>query len=90
METVRMYTSVELAEFLKLSEDHIRRMVSQRTIPFVKIGRSVRFKSDDIDQWLSTKRVYTKNEINRAATTIVAVSQMKGKSREAVRPAGKI
>lgn len=86
MEENEVMTAKELAQSLKLSEDYIRRMVSQRTIPFVKIGRSVRFRPRDIDKWLSTKRVYTKNEINELATTMVAVSDIKGKRGKAVRP----
>lgn len=79
-----LMTAKDLSLALCISEDHIRRMVSQRTIPFVKIGRMVRFSPCDIEKWLSTKRVYTKKEINEQATTYVATQ---GKSRKAVRPA---
>lgn len=75
METANLMTAKELAQFLRLSEDHIRRMVSQRTIPFVRIGRMVRFASCDIDKWLATKRVYTKNEINQLAVTRTATKR---------------
>ena len=80
----KMMNTKELAEFLSLSEDHIRRLVSQRSIPFVRMGRAVRYDPCDIEKWLSTKRVYTKKEINEIATTYVATQ---GKSRKAVRPA---
>lgn len=80
-------TARELAVMLRLSEDHIRRLTSRREIPYVKIGHAVRYKACDIDRWLTSKRVYCKKEINEMADTYVATH--KGKSREAVRPAGK-
>lgn len=89
MEDISMYTTRELAERLRISEDHIRRMVSQRTIPFVKIGRMVRFAPEDIERWLATKRVYTKREIDKIATTMVAINDMKGKGGKAIRPSVK-
>ncbi len=78
-------TARELADMLRLSEDHIRRLTSRKEIPYVKIGHSVRYKADDIDRWLSTKRVYCRKEINEMAETYVATR--KSKSREAVRAA---
>ena len=78
-------TAKELAEMLRLSEDHIRRLTSRREIPYVKIGHAVRYKASDIDRWLTSKRVYCKKEINELADTYVATHN--GKRREAVRPA---
>jgi excisionase family DNA binding protein len=48
-----------LAEQLDVSERFVRRMVSERRIPFRKIGRFVRFHPDDIDKWLEAQRVET-------------------------------
>ena len=67
-----MMTAKELAEMLKLSEGHIRRLTSQREVPFVKIGRTVRYSRDDIERWLKGGRVYCKKEINEIAETYVA------------------
>jgi len=47
----------ELSKDLNLSESGIYQMVSQRKIPFVKIGRSVRFDSEDIQKWLQEKKM---------------------------------
>ncbi len=41
-----------VAEYLGTSERHIRRLVSERRIPHVKLGGLVRFKLDAVDAWL--------------------------------------
>lgn len=80
-----MMTARELAEALRLSEDHIRRLTSRKEIPYVKIGHAVRYRGDDIERWLAGKRVYCRKEINEMADTYVATRKSKG--REAVRAA---
>ncbi len=42
-----------LAERLGCSERHIRRLCHERRIPFMKVGRLVRFDPRDIDAWLT-------------------------------------
>ncbi len=46
----------QLSEELKISESGIYQWVSQRKIPFVKIGRLVRFDTEDIKKWLEEKK----------------------------------
>ncbi len=50
----------QLSEELKISESGIYQWVSQRKIPFVKIGRLVRFDSEEIQKWLKGKKVEPK------------------------------
>lgn len=45
----------QLAARLNLSVARIRYEVFRRRIPFLKIGRSVRFRSADIEKWLDGK-----------------------------------
>ena len=47
----------ELAGELKISESGIYQWVNQRKIPFVRIGRCLRFDSEDIQKWLKEKKV---------------------------------
>jgi len=47
----------EVARRLSTSPRHIRRMVFERRIPFVKVGRFVRFVPDDLARWLDEQRV---------------------------------
>ena len=47
----------ELAELLHVSVRHVRRLVFERRIPFLKIGSLVRFEVHAVEAWLSTLRV---------------------------------
>ena len=46
-----------VAEQLGVNERHIRRLVYERGIPFVKWGHLLRFDPDEIDAWLDAARV---------------------------------
>lgn len=46
-----------VAKYLGVAERHIRRLVQERRIPFIKWGHPLRFDPDEIDAWLDTKRV---------------------------------
>jgi excisionase family DNA binding protein len=41
-----------LAERLQITERHVRRLVAERRIPFVKVGRFVRFDPVAVAAWL--------------------------------------
>lgn len=45
-----------MAVRLGTSERHIRRLVSERRIPYVKVGGRIRFDPDEIDKWLDANR----------------------------------
>lgn len=47
-----LLTSSELAKWLNIKESTIRKKVSNNRIPYLKIGSSVRFRVEDIQQWL--------------------------------------
>ena len=50
--------TAEAAELLGTTERHIRYLVTKRRIPFVKIGgRSLRFKPEDLREWIDDNRV---------------------------------
>ena len=49
-----------LAEYLGVTERHIRRLVAERRIPFYKWGHFLRFDLAEIDAWLATHRVAPK------------------------------
>jgi excisionase family DNA binding protein len=46
-----------VAEHLGVNDRHIRRLVNERRIPFVKWGRLLRFEPDEIDAWVEAARV---------------------------------
>ena len=64
----------EVAEYLNLSEAHVRRLTSTKEIPHIKIGHAVRYKKSDIESWLSAHAIRTRQEINHIATTYVATT----------------
>ncbi len=47
----------ELAARLGVSERFVRRLVEERRIPYLKIGRFIRFDPVEIDRWLTPQRV---------------------------------
>ena len=47
----------QAGEYLGTGERFVRRLVAERRIPFVKLGKLVRFKPDDLDAWIEANRV---------------------------------
>lgn len=42
---------------LGVNHRHIRRLVAERRIPYIKWGHLLRFDPDEIDRWLTQSRV---------------------------------
>lgn len=53
---MRLITVEELAKYLNLNPHTIYIWVEQRKIPFIKIGRMVRFDLLEIEAWLTSKK----------------------------------
>ena len=54
-----------VAEHLGVTERHVRRLVAERRIPFVKWGHLVRFDPGEIASWLDSVRVPPANGVAR-------------------------
>ena len=52
----RLLTIDQLAERLGVTPRHVRRLVFERRVPFLKVGRFVRFSPNDIAKWLQSTR----------------------------------
>jgi predicted DNA-binding transcriptional regulator AlpA len=55
-----LYTTDEISEILNISKSSIcnsRSRKSETMIPYVKIGRSVRYRSNDIEKFLLGRRI---------------------------------
>lgn len=52
----RLLDIAAVAEQLGTSVRHIRRLVQERRIPVVRVGRLIRFDPVDIDVWLDAHR----------------------------------
>lgn len=60
---VRLLGIDALAESLGVKPRFVRRLVAERRIPFLKVGRFVRFDPGELDVWLDRQRV----EVKRSA-----------------------
>ncbi|MGQ0434236.1 MAG: helix-turn-helix domain-containing protein [Microthrixaceae bacterium] len=52
----RLMDLEEVAQRLGVNERHVRRLVAERRIPFVKWGHLLRFDPGAIDAWLDEHR----------------------------------
>lgn len=46
-------TLAEACDFLKIKKSRLRTAIFKREIPFIKIGRLIRFDHEDLKAWLS-------------------------------------
>lgn len=46
----------ETAAYLSIKLSHLDYLVTKRRIPFVRVGRYIRFKRTDLDAWLEENR----------------------------------
>jgi excisionase family DNA binding protein len=46
-----------LAERLNVTTRFVRRLIDTRRVPYLKVGKFIRFDPADIDQWLDAKRI---------------------------------
>ena len=51
----RFLTAKEVAEYLSLSEDTIRKWATRGRIPSSKFGKSLRFDIHLIDEWINKR-----------------------------------
>lgn len=54
---MKLLTVKQLADTLSVSEKTIYRWVELRQIPYLKLGKAVRFHPQQIERWLATKQV---------------------------------
>ena len=56
MTTQNLIDVDDVAARLGVSQRHIRRLVFERRIPFIKWGHLLRFDPDEIDRWIDAAR----------------------------------
>ncbi len=52
----KLLTLKQVADELSVNERHVRRLVAERRIPYVKWGHLLRFDPDELAQWLDGSR----------------------------------
>ncbi len=55
--TENMFDVDQAAEHLAVTPRFVRTLVAERRVPFLKVGKFVRFDADDLDAWLDACRV---------------------------------
>jgi excisionase family DNA binding protein len=68
----------QAAEYVSLSKSAIYKKTSERNIPHFKKGKKLYFKKGELDHWLTSMKISTKDEIEQAATDYII---KKGKFR---------
>jgi len=53
----KLLTVDDVAKVLSVKKSTIYQWVHMRLIPYIKVGRFVRFKEKDIQKWLQSKEV---------------------------------
>jgi excisionase family DNA binding protein len=51
------FTTEEVAEYTGLAPGTVRNKVWKRELPAYRLGNKLRFKVEDVDEWLSNKLV---------------------------------
>ena len=53
----KLLSPQELSEVLSISIETVYAWTSQKRIPYIKMGRLVRFNMDEVNKWLERQRV---------------------------------
>lgn len=51
-----LLTVTDVAERLNVQVRHVRRLVAERRVPYVKWGHLIRFDPDEIERWMDEHR----------------------------------
>ncbi|MDZ4733090.1 MAG: helix-turn-helix domain-containing protein [Nitrospirota bacterium] len=68
--TCRLLDIKEVAGYTGLSIHTLYTMVSQRRIPYVKMGRLTKFDRDEIDKWITSHSV----KVRRSFATVAPLT----------------
>ena len=52
-----LVTKKQLAQQLALSPSYINKLMSEEGLPFMKIGRAVRFRPKEVVEWLNERKM---------------------------------
>jgi excisionase family DNA binding protein len=59
---MKIYALTDMAEMLQISKSTLYRWVKDESIPYTRMGRSILFREEKIQEWLETYSVPTKQE----------------------------
>ena len=52
-----LLTIDQAAERLNVTPRFVRRLIAERRIDYLKIGKFIRFRSDELDDWVEQQRI---------------------------------
>ncbi len=55
-ETQKLLNFNEVRDFLRVKDSWLRGAIFKKTIPFIKVGRLIRFNEEELKQWLKRKK----------------------------------
>ena len=58
---IKLLTPEELSQILHVKVSTIYQWTHMGLIPFLKIGKLIRFKEEDIKEWISKKKIRNKS-----------------------------
>ena len=53
----KLLSPQELSEVLSISIETVYAWTSQKRIPYIKMGRLVRFNADEVNKWLERQKI---------------------------------
>ena len=62
--TDQYWTETEIGRIFKLSRSTMNRLRSEENLPHHKIGRTIRYRFDEIEQWLEKNREHNPEKEN--------------------------
>jgi excisionase family DNA binding protein len=78
----------EVACWLGTSVRHVQRLVTERRVPYLKVGHFIRFDSLDVARWIEAQKVDSENGATPLAITIDDERQVASPAPLTRRPTG--
>lgn len=60
MNNSNLLTIKETCDFLRIKASRLRTAIFRKEIPYLKIGRLIRFDQTDLESWLTSQKTKTK------------------------------
>jgi len=57
----------DLAEWINIKQSTIRKWVFYRKNPYVAVGRSIRFREEDVEAWLTERSVKSEGHVGQVS-----------------------
>lgn len=69
------YNLNEVAEYLRKSKSSIYKWCRANRMPYIKSGKNLLFNKNEIDRWLESRSVPTKDEVGNNVSKLLKAKQ---------------